>query len=215
MRTLEMQSFVGALKQAFKLQGETNVQGLDIAIENQKGSVRKGVDRDGKPWRTVMKHPYGYIRGTKGKDGEEIDVYVGPHRDAPVAHVVHQHHADGKGHDEDKVMLGFKSKDHARKAYLAHYNSRKFLGPISSIPVERLKERLAEGKRIEKLATKPMDQRQGDGPSTDYAALLGRVARNSSGGPAAPPVAEQAERFYIHAPQYLAPAAGTTDSRIP
>jgi hypothetical protein len=216
MDLLTMPSFIEELgKLAFKLQGHDHVQGLDIAIENRKGSVRKGVDRDGKPWRTVMKHPYGYLKGTKGKDGEEIDVYVGPHKDAPIAHVVHQHKADGTGHDEDKVMLGFKSKAHARSAYLAHYNSPKFLGPISSIPVDEMKRRFAEGKRIEKLATKPMDQRLGDGPEPDHTGRAGRVARNSTGGPAAPPMPEQAERFYLSNPQLLAPAAGTTDSRIP
>jgi len=144
-------------KIAFKLQGHMQLQGLEIAVENRKGSVRSGVDRDGKPWRTVMKHPYGYIKGTKGKDGEEIDAYVGPAKKSPVAYVVHQHKHDGTGHDEDKVMLGFKSEDHARKAYLAHYNDPKFLGPISAIPIEKMKERFAEGKKIEKLASSALD----------------------------------------------------------
>lgn len=217
MDSLVMPGFIDELgKLAHKLQGHTAVQGLEIAIENRKGSVRKGVDKDGKPWRTVMKHPYGYLKGTKGKDGEEIDVYVGPHRDAPVAHVVHQHHADGTGHDEDKVMLGFKNKEHARRAYLAHYNSPKFLGPISSIPVEEMKQRFASGKKIEKLAApRSLGQRHGDGPDEDSFGRAGRVARNSTGGPAAPPSPEQAERFYLSNPQLIAPAAGTTDSRIP
>lgn len=132
----------------FKLQGHTTFQGLGIAIENRKGSVRSGVDRDGKPWRTEMKHPYGYIKGTKGADGEEIDVYVGPDKKAPEAHVVHQHKSNGKGYDEDKVMLGFPSLEAARKAYLAHYNSPKFLGPISSMPVEVLKKIMHKGEKL-------------------------------------------------------------------
>lgn len=132
----------------FKLQGHTTFQGLRIAIENRKGSVRSGVDRDGKPWRTEMKHPYGYIKGTKGADGEEIDVYVGPDKKAPEAHVVHQHKSNGKGYDEDKVMLGFPSLEAARKAYLAHYNSPKFLGPISSMPVEVLKKIMHRGEKL-------------------------------------------------------------------
>lgn len=132
----------------FKLQGHTTFQGLRIAIENQKGSVRSGVDRDGKPWRTEMKHPYGYIKGTKGADGEEIDVYVGPDKKAPEAHVVHQRKSDGKGYDEDKVMLGFPSLEAARKAYLAHYNSPKFLGPISSMPIEVLKKIMHKGEKL-------------------------------------------------------------------
>jgi len=139
-------------KLAFKLQGHTNHQGLGIAIENRKGSVRKGVDKDGKPWRTEMKHPYGYIKGSKGADGEEVDCYVGPVKDAPNAIVVHQHKSDGKGYDEDKVMLGFGSKEEAREAYLKHYNDPKFLGPMKSVPIERLKELVESGKKLIKIS---------------------------------------------------------------
>jgi hypothetical protein len=146
------QSSARGLKLAFKLQGRTSVQGIPVAIENRKGSVRKGVDKDGHPWRTEMKHPYGYIPGTKGKDGEPVDVYVGPDKAAPNAYVVHQHKADGTGYDEDKVMLAFKSEQKARKAYLAHYDDPKFLGPISTVPVDKLKARVESGKRLEKIS---------------------------------------------------------------
>ncbi len=47
----------GASGPEYKLQGHTTHQGLPIAIENAKGSVRKGVDPDGKKWRTVFKYP--------------------------------------------------------------------------------------------------------------------------------------------------------------
>lgn len=140
-------------KFAFKLQGHTEHQGIPIAIENRKGSVRKGVDKDGKPWRTVMKMPYGYIKGSKGADGEDIDCYVGPHKDAPNAYVVHQRKSDGTGYDEDKVLFGLRNKDDAIKRYLQHYNSDKFLGPVKEVPVERLKEMLSTGKKLEKIST--------------------------------------------------------------
>lgn len=139
-------------KGAFKLQGHISMQGLPIAIENRKGSARQGVGDDGKPWRTVMKHPYGYIKGTKGKDGEEVDAYVGPDKTAPHAFVVHQHNEDGRGHDEDKVMLGFRSKAEARGAFLAHYDDPKYLGPISTVPMERLKALVEAGKPLQKIA---------------------------------------------------------------
>lgn len=135
----------------FKLQGHTTHQGLDIAIENRKGSVRKGVDKDGKPWRTKMIHPYGYIKGTKGADGEEVDAYVGPCKDATHAHVVHQKKEDGS-YDEDKVMLGFASEEDAKAGYLAHYNTDKFLGPIKKVPMERLRELIAKRLKLVKIA---------------------------------------------------------------
>lgn len=139
-------------KLAFKLHGHTSVQGIPIAIENRKGSVRKGVDKDGHEWRTKMKNPYGYIEGTKAKDGEEVDVYVGPDKDAPNAFIVHQHKDDGTGFDEDKAMLAFRTEQEARKAYLAHYDDPKFLGPISNVPIERLKELVESGKKLEKIS---------------------------------------------------------------
>lgn len=141
-------------KLSFKLQGQTSVQGIPIAIENRKGSVRKGTDPDGTPWRTVYKIPYGYIKNTEGNDGEEIDAYVGPHKDAPEVYVIHQHKIDGKGYDEDKVMFGFLSEEEARKAYLAHYNKvgPKLLGPISTIKLEDLKKRLEQKRKHTKLA---------------------------------------------------------------
>ena len=137
----------------FKLHGHATFQGLPIAIENRVGSVRKGVDKDGKPWRTVMKNPYGYIVGSKGADGEGVDVFLGPDKKAPDAHVVHQHKATGKGYDEDKVLLGFKDQLAAIKAYLAHYDSKKFLGPVKTVPIEKLKELLASGKRLVKISS--------------------------------------------------------------
>lgn len=136
----------------FKLQGSMEHQGIPIAIENRKGSVRKGVDKDGNPWRTKMVHPYGYIKGSKGADGEEVDAYVGPHEEATHAYVVHQRKSDGKGYDEDKVMLGFPSKDDAVKGYLKHYNSDKFLGPVKEVPVDRLKEMLMSKKKLVKIS---------------------------------------------------------------
>jgi hypothetical protein len=141
------------IKKSYKLQGHTEVQGIPVSIENRKGSVRKGTDSDGHEWRTKMKHPYGYITGTKGADDEPVDAYVGPDKDAPNAFVVHQHKDTGKGYDEDKVMLGFKSKGEAQKGFLKHYDDKKFLGPTSTVPVERLKGMVESKKKLVKISS--------------------------------------------------------------
>jgi hypothetical protein len=57
----------------YPLQGRTKVQGMDISIENKKGSVRSGTDKDGHEWHTHMNFDYGYIRGTVGKDKDHVD----------------------------------------------------------------------------------------------------------------------------------------------
>jgi hypothetical protein len=147
----DQKKIIGLEKVSYKLQGHMDVQGIPIAIENRKGSVRKGTDSDGHEWRTEMKAPYGYVKGTKGKDGEEIDAYVGPKLDAPDAYVVHQHNDDGKGHDEDKIIFSVESKEEAKKLYLQHYDDPKFLGPISKVPLEKIREIIDSGKKVDKL----------------------------------------------------------------
>jgi hypothetical protein len=63
-----------------KLQGRAKVQGMDISIENKKGSVRSGTDKNGKAWSQKMGWDYGYIRGTVGKDKDHVDCFLGPNQ---------------------------------------------------------------------------------------------------------------------------------------
>lgn len=133
------------------IQDRYEFQGLPIAIENVAGTTREGTDRDGHHWETKMKHDYGFIEGSKAKDGDAVDVYVGPKEDAQDAFVVHQHKPDGTGFDEDKVMLGFDNKQEAKAAYLKHYDDPKFLGPIDRVSVDRLRELVASKKRLAKI----------------------------------------------------------------
>lgn len=120
--------------------------GLNISIENDKGSVRKGTDADGKPWRTVMKYPYGYIRLTEGDDGEHVDCYVGPDDTAENVYVVNQNdHLTGE-YDEQKCMLNFPSAAAAKKAYLAHYNRPGFFGSMDTIPVDEFIDKVLKTK---------------------------------------------------------------------
>jgi Inorganic Pyrophosphatase len=135
-----------------KLQGHMSFQGLSIAIENQKGSVRSGVGKDGKKWRTLMKAPYGYIVSSTGADHEGVDVFVGDNKKAENAFVVHQKKDDGS-YDEDKVILGVDSVEEAKKLYLSHYDTDKYLGPIRTVPMERLKALVASGKKLTKISS--------------------------------------------------------------
>lgn len=92
-------------------------QGLDISIENPKGSERRGIGKDGNPWSVKMPHDYGYIKGTEGADGDHVDVYVGHHKKSPHVFVIDQHDCDSGKFDEHKCMLGFANADQAAKAY--------------------------------------------------------------------------------------------------
>lgn len=112
------------------------IAGMDISIENPAGSVRRGVDPGGKPWETRMLFDYGYVRRSQGVDGDRVDCYVGPNIDAPMVYIVHQRKAGRwREWDEDKAMIGFGSEEDAKSAYLQHYNDRRFLGPITAMPI--------------------------------------------------------------------------------
>jgi hypothetical protein len=119
-------------------------KGLPISIENGKSSCRQWYNPDvGNYGITRMDNPYGYIRGTLGVDGDAVDVYVGPDRDALMVYIIHQTKApDFTEYDEDKCMLGFPSADAAKEAYLKHYNDPRFLGPITAMTFDEFKEKL-------------------------------------------------------------------------
>lgn len=97
-----------------------NLNGVRVSIENPRGSVRRGVSPDGKAWETKLAHHYGDVTGTKGADGDAVDVFVGPRPDSDKIFVVDQRNADGS-FDEHKVMFGFTSEAAAREGYLANY----------------------------------------------------------------------------------------------
>lgn len=150
-------------KAMHRLVGRIEFDGLLIAIEQEKGDERFWKDRNGETGSTTMLYPYGFIEGTKGADGEAIDVYVGPNPEAENVYVVDQRKklGDGKfgGFDEQKVMLGFSSLDEARAAYLAHYDDPGFLGSIRAMPFDEFKAKLAndEKKQILKSAQPVVD----------------------------------------------------------
>ncbi len=99
--------------------GHVKIDGFDITIENAKGSERSGVDKDGTKWSVTMNNDYGYIRGTQGKDGDHIDVFLGDSGNGVF--VVDQVNSDGE-FDEHKVMYGFSSTEEAKAAYLSNYS---------------------------------------------------------------------------------------------
>jgi|GEM_PF-5602249 len=120
--------------------GKAKFQGLDVVIENPKGSTRSGVGADGEKWSTTMKSHYGDIVGTKGADGDKLDIFVGENHEAENAYIVDQTNQDGS-FDEHKIMLGFDSKEKAKKGYLVNYDKDwQGLGNITEIAMEDLKK---------------------------------------------------------------------------
>lgn len=101
--------------------GKVNMHGLRISLENPKGTTRSGTADNGKKWSTLMKHDYGYIGGTLGKDGDHVDVFIGPNPESELVFVVNQNNPSTKAFDEHKCMLGFDTEAAAKTGYLASY----------------------------------------------------------------------------------------------
>ena len=102
--------------------GHVKIDGLQISIENPKGSMRRGKDPNGTPWETEMKNTYGYIKGPEGVDGDKIDVFLSDNPTDGDVYVVDQYNTDGT-FDEHKVMYGFTSASEAEVAYLSNYSA--------------------------------------------------------------------------------------------
>ena len=116
--------------------GHVKIQDFDIAIENPKGSVRSGVDKDGNEWSQEMHNTYGYFEGTKGKDSDDVDCFIGPNPLSEDIFVIDQLDKDGN-FDEHKVMFGFDSSEEAREAYLSNYEEGwTGLGDITKVNIE-------------------------------------------------------------------------------
>ncbi|KGN95141.1 hypothetical protein HQ39_06405 [Porphyromonas sp. COT-108 OH2963] len=127
--------------------GHVKVDGFSITIENPKNSERSGKDKDGVAWSVTMRNDYGYILGTKGKDGDHIDIFLSDSPEEGSVFVVDQIKEDGS-FDEHKVMYGFSGIEEAKAAYLSNYSPGwKGLGNITEVSKENFKKWIKSSKR--------------------------------------------------------------------
>lgn len=99
--------------------GTVEWNGLMVALENPKGSVRRGKTGSGSnasEWSVQMQDHYGYVKRTEGADGDQVDVFMGPNPKSDQVWVIDQQDFNGK-FDEHKVMLGYDSQAAAMEAY--------------------------------------------------------------------------------------------------
>lgn len=126
--------------------GHVTIHGLNIAIENPKGSKRSGVSKDGKAWETVMKHHYGYIKRSEGADDDHVDVFIGDKPESRNVYVVNQVNPETGVFDEHKVMLCFEDREEAAEAYLSNYEAGwKGMGDMVYMPMDDFREWLEYG----------------------------------------------------------------------
>ena len=125
--------------------GHISVKGMRIAIENPKGS-RRYYD-EGRKYN-VMKNHYGYFNITKGKDGDAVDVFLGPDiENFENVYCIDQNTPEGD-FDETKVMLGFGSKEEAKDAYMSNYSPDwKGFRDITAVSLKDFKKWLYRGRK--------------------------------------------------------------------
>lgn len=159
--------------------GAVRLHGLTIRIENPAGSVRRGVGRDGKEWAVTMPAHYGYISGTKGHDGDEVDVWIGPVPDLAHVYVINQLRLGTGKFDEHKVGIGFHHESDFVSTYRSAYpnlNADDLIYNVVRMPVWRFRRWLMSG-RPEKQMAKLAKAKQGL-TAEDIATMSeGRVAR--------------------------------------
>ena len=155
--------------------------GRSISVETGLGQERKGVDSDGKPWSVKLTHAaYGRIKGSKGADGEPLDIFIGPHPTSPHVFVVDQHHPGGGGWDEHKILAGFRTPIDALHAYAHSYNDagKDRIGHVTAMGPDEFKQWLAGD------TTKPLKKEPG---APDVAAQPGNLSTEAAAASTAVP----------------------------
>lgn len=124
--------------------GSFRMHGLRITIETPMFQSRRGKE-DGQPWSITCMAHYGYVNGTKGADGDAVDVFVGPAPESLRVFVINQNGKAG-AFDEHKVMLGFIDEVAACTAYMNSYEKGwTGLGSVVACTIKQFKYWLKHG----------------------------------------------------------------------
>src|SRR6056297_162948 len=113
------------------------IHGLDVAIETPRGRARKH------GWPRMAAH-YGYVKRTRGADGDHLDVFVGPHPESQLVVVIDQVDESGQ-FDEHKALLGYTTEEAAVAAYRKCYAPGWKVGPVSTMTIKQFKAWLDGG----------------------------------------------------------------------
>ena len=160
-------------KSARTLQGNIDFNGLQISIETGRSRTRNWYNpQDGSSGMSLMRLPYGYIKGTLGVDGDHVDCFVGANREAKEVYVVHTIKApDFTEYDEDKCFIGLDSAEDAKREFHHAYNDPRFFGSMSVWPFEEFKEKVLttrDNPQMLKKSGEAMCKQLGDSMGIDW-----------------------------------------------
>jgi len=130
--------------------GHIRIHGVDISVENPAGGVRRSKPGAAKQWEQTLTAHYGYIRGTQGNDGDQVDVFINPEPEKPIAKlpvfIENQVDPGTRKFDEHKVLLGYGTERAARSGYMSNYEKGwKGYGPMARMDWTQFEGWLAEG----------------------------------------------------------------------
>ena len=156
--------------------GPLTLHGLNIRIETPKGERRRP------EWPPMTAH-YGYFSDVdaNGADGDKVDVFIGPKPELTTVFVIDQKNADGS-FDEAKVMLGYRSANQAKAAYLGSYTPGfTGFGAITEMSLDQFKDWLKSDRTMKAVAyQKPVAN--DDAPYLSLLNLKTTKALSSAGG---------------------------------
>lgn len=147
--------------------------GLTIAIENPRGSTREGVDKNGKPWKNTLAAHYGHILAIpRGKDGDNVDCFVGEDLASDKVYVINQVDPGTGKLDEHKVVVAAADEAAAKKLYLDSYaKGWKGLGSIAEMTLAEFDDWAREGDHGKEAHDAGVPRRAlvvgGEGPGTE------------------------------------------------
>lgn len=132
--------YKGRIVSSDGVKSKTDFQGIPIYLDRPKGLVMTGKDKQGEDWAREYLYDYGFIPKTLGGDGDGLDVFIGPNKDASETYWAIQNKDDGT-FDEYKVFLGFTSREAAIGAFRDHIPV-KFLAGMVSMRLDMMKAML-------------------------------------------------------------------------
>jgi len=98
------------------------LNGLNLVVENPRGTLRTGTDIEGREWASEMPDHYGFIKGYEGADGDDVDCFIGPDLRCGEVYVITQNCPETGEFDEYKCMIGYTSPEHAEETYRQAYS---------------------------------------------------------------------------------------------
>jgi hypothetical protein len=161
--------------------GHIKVSGIDVTLENPKGSIRSGISSRGERWQTQMPAHYGYIKKSTGADGDQVDAYIGDNPQSKRVYVIDQKDLNTRRFDEHKAVLGVNSVTEARDLYARGFSDgmgADRIGGITPMSVSEFRKWLASGETTKPLAMgKPKVRTNAEGFPTD---IKGNVKKPDS-----------------------------------